>query len=247
MKSTISWLDLVSQMPSQPMMMKSSSPVRSNSRTSGLAVTGCSSGVSSLFYLYFKSPRDLLRFRLPSTLPSTIWLPAFSILRFSSSLSGLWSYERGIALPPRAITHLESPALATYNFFISSIKMQFAVQPIESSIKLSLLTSEAVFEMSPSSLNRGALLGGFYLFIVAISSLPGSFSNCLSISKKLYLRLSLKSSSLNFSLSLMVCSKCAFVYIATSRPPCPSNTPNRARFLDPFTKFRFVMCASSYT
>lgn len=110
--STISSLLLVSQIPSQPMMMKSSSSVSSTTDVSGYAVTGCSSGFNFLFYLYFRSPRDLLRFKLPSTLPSVITLPAFSILLLSSSFSGLWSNVRGTALPPLPSTDLESPALA---------------------------------------------------------------------------------------------------------------------------------------
>jgi hypothetical protein len=71
------------------MIMKSSSGVISITNVSGFAVIGYSSGFKDLLVLYFKSPKDLLKFRLPSTLPSTIVLPAFSILSFSFSLSGL--------------------------------------------------------------------------------------------------------------------------------------------------------------
>lgn len=188
--STISSFDLVSQIPSQPMMIKSSSGCRSTTWMSGLAVMGHSSGFRSLFTLYLRSPRDLLRLRLPSTRPSVTWLPAFSIRLSSISSSGLWSKESGKALPPRPNTHLESPALAAYIFYMLSISITFAVQPIESNISWSLLWSPpALFPlMSPSSLKRGALLGGFFLFMAASSSLPGSFSSSSSILRKLYLR-----------------------------------------------------------
>jgi len=72
----------------------------------------------------------------------------------------------------------------------------------------SLLCSDVFYvDISPSSLKRGALLGGFALFISAISFLPLSYSNYTSISKKLYLSASPYSLFLNFSFSLMVSSR----------------------------------------
>lgn len=70
-------------MPSHPIMMKSTSSVKSYSYTSGLAVMAYSSGLRSDFFLYLKSPRDLVKFNPPSTLPLTILLPAFNILAIS--------------------------------------------------------------------------------------------------------------------------------------------------------------------
>ena len=47
-------------------------------------VIAYSSGERWLRCLYFRSPNDLVRFRFPSTLPSVMTLPAFSILSISS-------------------------------------------------------------------------------------------------------------------------------------------------------------------
>lgn len=57
--------------------MKSISLSRSNSYVSGFAVMDYSSGVRCVLFLYFRSPRDLVRLRLPSTRPSVIVDPDF--------------------------------------------------------------------------------------------------------------------------------------------------------------------------
>lgn len=81
---TASSLLFFSQIPSHPINMKSHSFVRSNSYVSGLAVIAYSSGVRWDLCLYLMSPNALVRFRFPSTLPSVITLPDFSILSIST-------------------------------------------------------------------------------------------------------------------------------------------------------------------
>lgn len=86
MKSTIYCDVLDSQIPSQPITTKSIAVVRGILFTSGAAVIGYSCGVKFLFFLYFKSPIALERFKLPSILPSyDIVEPAFRILLFSDN------------------------------------------------------------------------------------------------------------------------------------------------------------------
>jgi hypothetical protein len=87
-KSMTSWDDLTSQIPSQPMTMKSSSSSICLTVMSGTQVIACSSGGKFLF-LWFRSPRDLDKLRLPSTLPSITSLPALIIRWYSFGFSGL--------------------------------------------------------------------------------------------------------------------------------------------------------------
>ena len=177
--STISSFDLVSQQPSQPIIMKSDSGVISYSYVSGFAVIGCYSAVNSVFYLYFKSPRARVKLRLPSTRPSVIVLPAASILLISSSFSGLWSKLRGTALPPYPMTALESPAFATNSFFLTeSTITTLAVHPIESSARDSSDCSPFSFlpPASVSTFNSGDLFGGLSRLSFATSCRPPALS-----------------------------------------------------------------------
>ena len=81
--ATASSLLFFSQMPSQPINMKSMPFSSSNSYVSGLAVMACSSGLRCSRYLYFRSPKLRVRFKLPSTRPSVIVEPDFVILSIS--------------------------------------------------------------------------------------------------------------------------------------------------------------------
>lgn len=154
--STISSLLLVSHIPSHPITMKSSSFYISKTKTSGLDVIAYSSGFRFSFCLNFKSPSDLLKFKLPSTLPSVIVLPALCIHSLSMGLSGLWSKESATAYPFLASTERESPALATVSkLFAQSKRRTLAVQPTDSKVKSS---SELV--VSPRILTRGGFVEG---------------------------------------------------------------------------------------
>ena len=80
--------------------------------TSGLQVTAYNSGFNFSWSLYWKSPKALLNAKFPSTLESSTWWPAFSILDNSPALSGLWSSLKPTTpLFPLDKTPLESPAL----------------------------------------------------------------------------------------------------------------------------------------
>lgn len=111
---TISPLDLDYQMPSQPMIRKSS-PSFLILVISGLAVIICSSAGRFLQFLYSKSPIARDRFRLPLIRPSSTVPPAFTILVFSNLSSGLWSRLSSLASPLRLqTTARESPRWASF-------------------------------------------------------------------------------------------------------------------------------------
>jgi len=189
MYSTAYSLLLFSQMPSQPIRIKSMLLSSSNSYVSGFAVMAYSSGFRCSLFLYFRSPRDLVRLRFPSTRPSWMVLPAFSILSISIYDSGLWSTLISTAFPSLPITHLESPALATYNFDNSlSIITTLEVQPIESSIISSRVCSLSSPFLSPYKI---CMIGGFYggcsFRSWASSSYPASSLRSSSTLKKLCL------------------------------------------------------------
>merc|ERR1711988_626730 len=101
-----------SQIPSQPMTKKASSGLIALFITSGIGEINCSAGFRAGFFLYSRSPRALLKFRFPLTLPSIMKPPAFEILVFSISLSGLWSSDKAKTFLLLHKMHLESPALA---------------------------------------------------------------------------------------------------------------------------------------
>jgi len=67
----------VSQIPSQPMIIKSSSFVSFLIYISGKAEIIYSSGLRLAFFLYSRSPRALVKLRLSLTLPSLIYPPAY--------------------------------------------------------------------------------------------------------------------------------------------------------------------------
>ena len=96
--------------------MKSISPVKFSTLTSGLLLKICSSFLSFLSILYSVSPNPLDKFKFPKTLPSETQPPAFSILFNSAGIDGLWSTLIGTAVPLLHKTLRESPALAKYNF-----------------------------------------------------------------------------------------------------------------------------------
>lgn len=79
-------------------------------------------------FLYSQSPIALDTAIIPFTLPSSTKPPALLTRLFSVGRSGLWSFERFFAYPFCAITHLVSPALATYTACLVTIATQ-QVQP----------------------------------------------------------------------------------------------------------------------
>ena len=88
-QDTASSLLFFSQIPSQPINMKSTPFSRSNSYVSGFAVIAYSSGFKCSRALYLRSPRLRVRLRLPSTRPSVMVDPDLVILSISVQLSGL--------------------------------------------------------------------------------------------------------------------------------------------------------------
>lgn len=103
---------LQSHIPSHATMRNWSSPFLAYSVMSGLQVTACSSGVSVLLSLYWKSPMALLRAKFPSTLSSSTECPLFSIRSYSPAFWGLWSSLRAMAWLAEHRTALLSPELA---------------------------------------------------------------------------------------------------------------------------------------
>lgn len=197
--STISSLVFYSQIPSQPIIMKSVAGSNSYSQQSGSEVIGYSSGVNPCFYLYFISPKARVKFRFPSTRPSTTSLPAFVILASSIGPSGLWSKLMGIHFPLTPMTHLESPAFATKTFLrFQSITTTFAVQPIESKLRgsspFSVISSLGFFIVSYKIFIKGDLAGGLDFFIFSRNFWPSSLVIATSTSRKLRLSPSLISS-----------------------------------------------------
>mmetsp|Transcript_10156 Transcript_10156/g.31802 ORF Transcript_10156/g.31802 Transcript_10156/m.31802 type:complete len:450 (+) Transcript_10156:441-1790(+) len=126
-KSTTSWLDLTSKMPSQPSTRNSSSGTGASAHSSaspgasrsvcvmisGLAVTACSAAGTSLACLNSESPMARLRLSTPLTRPSDTKHLAASIRAASVGSSGLWSRLSATAVPPRLSTQRLSPQLAT--------------------------------------------------------------------------------------------------------------------------------------
>mmetsp|Transcript_4947 Transcript_4947/g.14425 ORF Transcript_4947/g.14425 Transcript_4947/m.14425 type:complete len:213 (+) Transcript_4947:265-903(+) len=137
MKSTTCWLVKTSQMPSQAMIMNSSSGWRWKIRMSGVAQTICCSGASFEFCLNLKSPIDRDKLRSPFTRWRTCgpkrWFmthpPAFSMRACSPGKLGLWSSDMSTAMPWRQRTARLSPALAT-TMVSGQTQHTTAVQPI---------------------------------------------------------------------------------------------------------------------
>jgi len=157
---------------------------------SGFAVIAYSSGVRWGRCLYFRSPNDLVRFKFPSTLPSVITLPDFSILSISIYPSGLWSILISTSVPPLPKTHLESPALETNIFFlILSIYTTFDVQPIASSIISSFDYTFGSFLSfsSPKIFKIAGFFGGFSLRRSPTAFSPSLVRNSSSTFKNDYL------------------------------------------------------------
>jgi len=128
----ISGDDCVSQIPSHPKIMNSSYLFISLFLISGKAIINYLSSDNYLSFLYSKSPNALLKFKLPFTLPSVTNPPAYNILFFSNSSSGLWSLLIFTNYPLELTQHLLSPAFAQYNI-LSFITITFAVQPANDS------------------------------------------------------------------------------------------------------------------
>lgn len=105
----ISPLLLSSQIPSHP-MIKKSSPSFFIFVISGFAVIICSSAERFLEDLYSKSPMALERFKLPLMRPSSMVPPALIMRSLYDFYSGLWSLLSSLASPLRLqMTALESP------------------------------------------------------------------------------------------------------------------------------------------
>lgn len=84
-KSQASWLVSTSQIPSHAKMKNSSSSGWiSNISMSGSAVIICSSGGKCLTCLYFKSPNERDKLRLPFTLPTILTKPPAFLIRLIS-------------------------------------------------------------------------------------------------------------------------------------------------------------------
>jgi hypothetical protein len=110
-QSTIYWLVLIYQIPSQPIIIKSMFSFLIFVM-SGFAVIICSSADNELFLLYYPSPKARDKLRPPLTLPKVTWPPALVILLISSGSSGLWSLLSYWVCPLTQATERESPALA---------------------------------------------------------------------------------------------------------------------------------------
>lgn len=108
---TISLFVLTSQMPSQPIIIKSMF-LFSVLVMSGHGLIICSSGLSLSPVLYSRSPRARERLSPPFTRPKLTVPPAFLILSNSIESSGLWSLLNSLVSPLIEATDLESPALA---------------------------------------------------------------------------------------------------------------------------------------
>ncbi len=110
-QSTISWLVLIYQIPSHPIIIKSMFSFLILVM-SGFAVIICSSADKELFLLYSPSPSALERLSPPLTLPNVTVPPALVILLISYGSSGLWSLLSYWVCPLTQATARESPALA---------------------------------------------------------------------------------------------------------------------------------------
>jgi hypothetical protein len=100
-----------SHIPSQPIRISYSLPLRSTSMISGIQVIGCLLKGNPSTCLCPKSPIDRVRFS-PLTLPWMIGTPVLLILSFSVGFYGLWSKDRAIQFSPCHRAALESPAFA---------------------------------------------------------------------------------------------------------------------------------------
>jgi len=111
-KSTAYWFEWNSQIPSQPMIKKSTLE-SAKDRMSGIAEIIWSLGGNRLFFLYIRSPIARDKLRLPFTRPSLLTKPpAFWIRALSVAFCGLWSIDNATDFPLTDKTQRESPALA---------------------------------------------------------------------------------------------------------------------------------------
>ena len=109
--SPIYAFDFTYHIPSQPIIIKSM-PSFFTFKMSGLAVIICSSAGSESFFLYSPSPKALLRFKPPLTLPKDTTPPALVILLIYYGSYGLWSRDSSEVWPLTLTMALESPAFA---------------------------------------------------------------------------------------------------------------------------------------
>lgn len=156
------------QMPSHPIMMKSSSLHNCIDLISGWPVMVCLSYESLSFFLQCKSPRHLERLRWLLIRPPSTLYPEATILYSSRGFYGLWSQDSSMIDPKRLKAALESPAFATYRVLPTN-KATFAVHPTESA---TLLFSNGC---SP-----------FYIVMFFSNSSPCSDPNNSSRSLKVY-------------------------------------------------------------
>lgn len=124
--STISLGDLFSQMPSQPIKIKSILSFFSFIM-SGFAETACSSWGRGDF-LYVRSPNARERSKIPSTRPLYTFHYVFLIRLRSSGSVGLWSWLSSKHSPDTHATALLSPEFAQ-KIFSGVIRTTLAVQP----------------------------------------------------------------------------------------------------------------------
>jgi len=173
---------------------------------------------------------------------------------------GLWSTDRGIALPPSPSTHLESPALAHISRLPTIIRA-LAVHPFPSIIStecwfcliwLRADSMEVDYEIleiyllsawNLRALSTGDVWWGCSLLICIIASIPFGVISILSNPMKVASNAFPKSfldwnSGYSFSLG----SKYLSQNFAHSNPPWPSKTANSPI---PWSKLGFVMWASS--
>mmetsp|Transcript_7466 Transcript_7466/g.18844 ORF Transcript_7466/g.18844 Transcript_7466/m.18844 type:complete len:305 (+) Transcript_7466:677-1591(+) len=112
-KSTASWLAMTSHRPSHARIMNSSDATSSGSpSTSGMGEMAWAAAGTCAACFMNRSPSARLTACDPPTRPNHTCEPAAVMRSFSSGFVGLWSIDRGIALPSLHSTQRESPRFA---------------------------------------------------------------------------------------------------------------------------------------
>ena len=139
---------------------------------SGQTVTACYSTPRLGLSLYSKSPKALLRARLPSTRLIKTECPAFPILYCSSLLSGLWSSLNPTATPLLERAARLSPELAQKMWFVV-IKTTHDVEP-------QFWQSSYLFNNSSRSINAYLNAYSYFWSLNACNSVNVSVKCCFA-------------------------------------------------------------------
>mmetsp|Transcript_2662 Transcript_2662/g.3834 ORF Transcript_2662/g.3834 Transcript_2662/m.3834 type:complete len:263 (+) Transcript_2662:268-1056(+) len=166
--------------------------------TSGHTDTACSACALLVFFLYTKSPNALDNANTPSTLPIVTPYPALLIRCFSTSSSGLWSFDSAIVLFPSYMIVLESPTFGHITFILFSNLFTITLVHVDPLVSCVWSTT---FVLNSVSVSIYA-----FLMISSFSKYGPSFGS-------------------NFS---MFFSKFLFKNFGHSSPLCPSYTPKNA-------------------